>query len=247
MQSACNQAHIEPLDALCMRLSLRLERRRHRVQFDLLLRQLLPKRHVTGRGVAHDGAREHVGGARRGRRGGSGGAHGGACGLPSGRRRGQWRREALPDERNTTRHSVIDHQRSSAVISGHQRSAMAEGRDYAYQTVVIAEPLRATQGHSGPLRATHNPSEPIPPAVPSPPAISMQSACNQHAIRMQSHLPCHLLPQSACNQHAIRRQSHLPCHLLPQSACNPHAIRMQSHLPCHLLPQSACNQHAIRM
>jgi hypothetical protein len=78
--------------------------------------------------------------------------------------------------RRDTRH------RSSAVISGHQRSTMAES--YAYQTAVIAEPLRATQGQS----------EALPPAVPSPPAISMHSACNPHAIRMQSHLPCHLLP-----------------------------------------------------
>ena len=48
MQSACNQPHIEALDALSMRLSLRLERRRHGIQFNLLLRQLLPKGHVTG-------------------------------------------------------------------------------------------------------------------------------------------------------------------------------------------------------
>jgi hypothetical protein len=70
--------------------------------------------------------------------------------------------------RRDTRH------RSSAVISGHQRSTMAES--YAYQTAVIAEPLRANQGQSVAL----------PPAVPSPPAISMQSAGNPHAISMQS-------------------------------------------------------------
>ena len=141
---------------------------------------------------------------------------------------------------------IRGHQRSSEVIRGPQRSS---------EVISCVPAAHSARGPAhGRPRARHGHSQAPQPHLMKG-AISMQSACNQHAISMQSRTLASpsAPPDEGGHQHVLRDaiSMHSACCTL-ESASNPplsmHAISMQSACNQHAIStQSACNQHAISM
>ena len=140
-------------------------------------------------------------------------------------------------------------------ISGHQRSSESRGGDsYQYSRRCSSFSPRAQRSSKPTRRYTHLMREAINMRS------EMQSACNQHAISMQSRTPAHapddrpdrLMKKTismALSKHSASTRQALGMH----SACNQHALRMHSastqqalskHSACththQMIPSSVC-------